>query len=139
MMPLDPNRTFPARDTGYQEVQCMRAAINFNDANVASAIQIGTLPQNAFILDVDVDIETAFNAATTNVLTLGTTAANANEIVAAADVSESGAVDTNVGRARGSSLTRAGDVGIWAKFTQTGTAATTGKAHIIITYALPHG
>lgn len=138
MQTLDPLRNFPARNDNYQNVMFIRAAINFNDGNVANAIQIGTIPQNSFILDVDVEVETAFNAGTTNVLTFGTTSANANEIVNAADVSEAGVADTNIGRARGRSLTASGDVGVWAKFAQTGTAASAGKAHVCVTYAPPN-
>lgn len=139
MNPLDPNRTFPARNNGAQGVQCMRAKINFNDGGIASAIQIGTIPQNAFILDYDEYIETGFNAGTTNVLTLGTTQANANELVSSADLNEGATGDTAVVRGRGMALTAAGDVGIWAKYTQTGTAATAGIAHICLTWAPPNG
>lgn len=138
MQPLDPNRTFPARNDGSNGVSFIRGVVNYNDANVGTYIQIGTIPQNSFILDTDVEVETAFNAATTNVLTFGTTSANANELVAGADVSEAGAADTVVGRGRGRSLTASGDVAVYMKYTQTGTAATAGKAHFCICFAPPN-
>jgi hypothetical protein len=138
MQPMDPNRTFPARNDGTNGVSFLRGSVNYNDATIATGFQVGTLPQYAFILDVDIDVEVVFNAVTTNVLTFGTTLANANEIVNAADVSEAGVADTIVVRGRGRSLTASGDVAVYAKFTQTGTPATTGKAHFCITFALPN-
>lgn len=137
MQALDPNRTFPARNSNYQEIQFIRAAINFNDAGIGTSVQIGTLPQYAFIIDDLVEIETVFNAGTTNVLTLGTTVGG-SELVAAGDVNEAATGVTAVGRGLGRSLTASGDVGVYAKFAQTGTAATAGKAHFCIAYALPN-
>lgn len=138
MQPLDPNRTFPARNDNKQTPLTIRATVNFNDANIATGFQIGTLPQNAVVQDVDVDIITAFNAVTTNVLTVGTTAASANELVAAGDVNEGATGNTGpITRGRGRALTSAGDVGVYVKYTQTGTVATAGQATITVTYTCP--
>jgi len=138
MQYLDPNRTFPARNDGFQSVIWQRVTINFNDAGIASAVQFGSIPQDAFIVFVIPDIETVFNAVTTNVLTIGTTQANANELVAAGDVNEAAVGATSVTRGLGRSLTAAGDVGLWAKYTQTGTAATAGRATCVIGYIPPN-
>lgn len=129
--------TVPARQFAMQAVHYFRKVVNFNDANISDATKsnpFGALPINASIQDVQVDVVTAFNAVTTNVLTVGTTTANANEIVAAADVSEAGIADTDVSRARGTILTAAAQVNLYVKYTQTGTAATAGKAIITITF-----
>lgn len=135
---LDPNRTFPAKNDNKQNPLTIRATVNFNDALISTGFQIGTLPQNAMIQDVDVDIVTAFNAATTNVLTVGTTAANANELVAGGDVNEGATGNTGpITRGRGRALTAAGDVGVYVKYTQSGTAATAGQATITVTYSCP--
>lgn len=137
MQPLDPNRTFPARNDNKQNPMTIRATVNYNDANISSGFQIGTIPQNAVVQDVDVDIVTAFNAATTNVLTVGTTT-TATELVAAGDVNEGATGNTGpITRGRGRSLTSAGDVGVYVKYTQSGTAATAGQATITVTYTCP--
>lgn len=134
---LDPNRTFPARNDQKQNPLTIRASVNFNDANIATGFQIGTLPQNAVIQDVDVDIATAFNAATTNVLIVGTTLGG-SELVAAGDVNEGATGNTGpITRGRGRALTSAGDVGVYVKYSQTGTAATAGLATITVTYTCP--
>lgn len=128
-------KTFPARVGNTMSPMYFRKTINFNDANVAAPTDpFGRLPINASIVDVQVEIVTVFNAVTTNVLTVGTTAASANEIVAAADVNEGATGVTKVTRGLGVSLTAAAEVNLYAKYTQSGTAATTGKAIVTILY-----
>jgi hypothetical protein len=139
MQTLDPNRTFPARNRFEQQVGVIAATVNFSDTGVATGIQIGTLPQGAYITSgSSVEVVTAFNAGTTNVFTVGTVLATANNIFAAADVTEAtpgvyAIVLANQGRAAAA----AGDVPIYVKYTQTGTAATTGQAVVVICYVTP--
>lgn len=141
--------TLPARGGSTQEIRYYRKVVNFNDANIGSTTappKFGRLPAGAFITDVTVEVSTAFNAVTTNVLTVGTTAANANEIVNAGDVNEGVIGVTKVTRALGTTLTGGAGVGsaapavtsevdLYVKYTQTGTAATAGVATILISYA----
>ncbi len=115
-----------------QLVHYFRKTVNFNDAGIASGVLMGTLPAGAQIVDAVVNVETAFNAATTNVLTAGTNSTSFDNIVGASDVSEGSA-----GAARataGLALEFTADTDVYAKYTQSGTAATTGKAHIVISY-----
>lgn len=128
------NTTVATRLNTTQQTSYYRATINFSDAGIATGIQFGTLPQGSSIVDVQVEIVTAFNAVTTNVLTIGTTLASANEIVAAADINELATGVTKVVRGLGQSLTATADTGLWAKYTQTGTAATTGQAIVTIQF-----
>lgn len=136
MQPLDPNRTFPARNAQNDTIQSIRATFNYNDGMVSAGQQFGTIPQNSEIVGVSVDVITAFNAATTNVLIVGTTLGG-SELVAAADVNEAVTGYTEVNRGLGRSLTVNGDVGVYAKYSQTGTAATAGQATIIIQFRPP--
>lgn len=129
--------TYPARSRHEQLVHYFRKTVNFDDGLIATpttAGPFGRLPANAQILAVQVEIVTAFNAVTTNVLTVGTST-TANEIVAAGDVDETAVGVTDVLRGRGTALTAAAEVNLYAKYTQSGTAATAGKANIVITYA----
>jgi uncharacterized membrane protein len=99
-----------------------------------SAVSIGTLPANAQIVDVNIDVTTAFNAATTNTVTVGKTG------TAAAFVTS-----TSVGSAGRASVATTGVYSAWANtgtaevdatvtFSQTGTAASAGAARVTIVY-----
>ena len=140
----------PPRSDSYQGVKSLRFGFAYNSLNAANGRQIGTLPLKAMITGVHVSVEEAFNAGTTNVLTVGTTLANANELVASGDVTPGALGYTNVTRGRGTGLTQTpspaqvvngtsvdttqGGVGIYAKFAQTGSAATTGRAVVVVEY-----
>ena len=151
----DPNKIITTRDCGGEQNLCfLRVTVNFNDPGIASGVWFATVPKNAYILAIDVSVTTAFNAATTNLLTLGATKSSANEIVA--DCGTATACVSNHTTTIGtgiSHLTTAaglataitgnttyqtalnGDVPLYAKFAQTGTAATTGVATFVIIYA----
>lgn len=118
-----------------QQTNYIRKVVNFNDALIsAPSVPFGRLPRNASIVRVAVEIVALFNAATTNVLTFGTTTASANELVAAADVNEGALGVTAVTRGLGVGLTAAAEVNLYAKYTQTGAAATAGQAIITVEY-----
>lgn len=125
-----------ARQLPYQVVHYLRFTVNFNDTGIATGTGKQTLPAGAIIVGTDVIIQTAFNAGTTNVVTIGSNAATFNNIVAAADVDESGAVPLTqnikpTGTAFGP---LAADARVFAMYTQTGTAATAGRLTVIIKY-----
>src|ERR1700688_4143286 len=67
--------SFPARVLQTQTTVHFRKTVNFNDANIATGVKIGAIPAGAFITSVKCYVTTAFNAATTNNLLIGTTAA----------------------------------------------------------------
>jgi hypothetical protein len=124
-----------ARQDPRQVLNTLKKTINFNDVGVAAGVPFDNyLPQNAFIENVLTEVVVAFNAGTTNVLTAGTVGPTYNNIVSAADVTEGtpGVYPSTGGRGR--SLTAAAAVLPFAQYTQTGTAATTGQAIIVIFY-----
>ena len=125
-----------ARQDPRQVANTLKKLVNFNDVGIAAGVAFDNpLPQGAFILRVLVEVVTAFNAVTTNVLTVGTiNTPPYNNIVAAADVNEAATGVYDITRALGRSLAAAGDVLPVAQYTQTGTAATTGQAWIVIEY-----
>ena len=122
-----------ARFQPRQVANTWRRQVNWNDAGISSPVAGVIIPQGTFILRVLCEIVTPFNAATTNVLTLGTNA-GANNIIAAADVDEATAGVYDITRGLGRSLAAAGDVTISVKYAQTGTAATAGQAEIVVEY-----
>lgn len=101
--------------------------VNFDDTDVDKGIALCTLPANIIITRAVCVVGTAFNAATTNVLTVGTNS-DVDDILAAADITEGSAgvyskqtfVEHNAKKT------------VKAKYTQTGTAATAGEAEIYL-------
>lgn len=119
----------------------MRHNLTFSDVGLANGVAIGpdALPQNAFIIGCWVEIVQAFNAGTTNTLTVGTNSPAYNNIVAVGDIAGNGTATiaasvTAVARPLGRSLTAAGDVPVFIKFVQTGTPANTGQAIVVIEF-----
>jgi hypothetical protein len=100
-----------------------------------TAVTIGTIPANAQIVDINIDVTTAFDAATTNTVTVGKTGSAAAYVAA-----------TSVGTAGRASVATTGVYSAWANvgtsdvdyatvtFSQTGTAATAGAARVTIVY-----
>jgi hypothetical protein len=126
----------PARVYSANVMHEIRGRIKFDTANAATGIELGTLPAGSFVDGVTVHVITAFNAGTTNVLVVGT-AADDDGFATSAGIAAGTAGKKNSldGAQSGDSLTA--DTPVVAKFTQTGTAATTGEASILLKYA-PH-
>ena len=121
-----------AREYAQQHSHYLRKNVALADFAAGDIPFNAYLPAGAQIISCDVNITEAFNAGTTNVLTVGTDASRVN-IVAAADVNEAATGYTRV--TTGGSLTFASDALPYIKYAQTGTAATTGKAQIVLHYA----
>ncbi len=134
-----------------QQTEYQRHIINFNDAGISNYRHLGTLPVGAFILSVQADVRAAFNGGTTNVLSVGTTFANHNELFAAGDITPGTVGYVKGTKGLGMSLTTAaspmelqpngisvdtteGGVGVYAAFTSTGTAPTAGQVVVVIEY-----
>jgi hypothetical protein len=145
-----------------QNVCYTRVTLNWNDANIKNGIWFASIPASAYILAIDADTTTAWNATTTNVLTLGVTQASANELMAdcgtataclsnstttiatgvvhlttAAGLGVAVTANTSLQKAYSSSGTSVvpAYLALYAKYTQTGTAATTGSTTFVITWA----
>ncbi len=127
-----------ARNDGSQNVHFIGKDITFATPNIGTAdsVKVGRIPAGSMICDARVRITTAFNAVTTNVLTVGQNAGSDNDIVAAGELNEGVTGMTVV--LTGAALTFASDTDIYVRYTQTGTAATAGAASIIITYIPPN-
>jgi hypothetical protein len=125
-----------ARQLHTQQVHYIRFTVNYNDTGISSGVVKGTLPAGAQIIGILAKITTAFNAATTNVLTVGTTS-TATQLVAAADVDETAVAVTQIApsAAWGTASQPATDTDVYVKYAQTGTAATAGAATFVISYA----
>jgi hypothetical protein len=118
-------------------VHYLRKEVNYNDPGIASGVVIGRLPANAQVVQALARIRTTFNAATTNVLTVGTNASNYDNIFGTADIAEGSAGNNAAPLANLQEALAEADV--FVKYTQTGTAATQGKAVIHVAYTVNNG
>ena len=103
----------------------------------SSAVTIGTIPANAQIVNINIDVTTAFNGGSSNTLTVGKSGS------AAAFVAS-----TSVGSAGRASVATTGVYSAWADvgsaevpvtatYAQTGTAASAGAARVTVVYRSP--
>ena len=116
----------------FRSLSAITTTIAYTDT---SAVTIGTIPANAQIVDINIDVTTAFNAATTNTVTVGKTGSAAAYVTS-----------TSVGSAGRASVASTGVYSAWANvgtsdidyatvtFSQTGTAASAGAARVTIVY-----
>lgn len=129
------NTTFSVRQNTTQQTNYYRFGVNYNDANISTGVKFGRLPASAFVTAVECHVTAAFNAGTTNVFTVGTTTSNGN-VIAAGDLNEASVAFQNLTTAAGLGLsaTTSGDVDLYAKYTQSGTAASAGAVTCAIEY-----
>lgn len=118
-----------------QVTNTLKKIVNFNDVGITTGNAFAQyLPQGAFITAVLCEIVTAFNAGTTNPLTVGSNSPTFNNIIAAGDNTPGTPGVYAATRALGRSIAAAGDALPVAMYVPTGTAATTGQAVIVIEY-----
>ena len=134
-MATNDTSTPKGRENVPQTVCYIRKKVTFADAGIAGGVPVEWLRKGSIILGTDVVVTTAFNAATTNVVTVGTNATAYDNIVAAADVNEGATGLTQNVKPTGAALgPLAADSQLFVKYTQSGTAATTGELYIIIKF-----
>lgn len=124
-----------ARQSHLQVVHYLRKRVNYNDAGISAGIVMGTLPAGAQVIDLTVRVLTLFNAGSTNVLTVGTNSTDFNNLSGSgsSDITEGTAEMYRVAPAN-FDVTFSADTDVYVKYTQSGTAAGTGQADVIITY-----
>lgn len=126
-----------ARDNHEQQVSTIRKTLTFADALALPAgFPIGMLPAGAMILTSHVDVSAAFNAATTNDVSVGTNATAYDNILTGAQV-----LAGAVGAKRGLAPTLRVDqvtapTMVFIKYTGTGAAATAGQLTLVIEFAV---
>ena len=100
----------------------------------ASAVTIATIPANSQIVDINIDVTTAFNAGTTNTVTVGKSGSAAAFVTATSVGSAGRASVASTGVYSAWADTGSSDVSATVTFAQTGTAATAGAARVTIVY-----
>jgi hypothetical protein len=120
--------------TLYTEQVCyLRQSFVFG-ATTSTAITIGTVPKGAVITDVSIAVSTAFNFGTNNLTDIGTVAASTN-LASGASLATAGLIKPSLATSTGIGPFAA-DTAIIATPSLTGTAGTTGKATVAISYIM---
>jgi hypothetical protein len=136
-------KIIPTRSCGSTQNTCyVRATINFNDPSIGNGVWAFTLPPNAYVTQVVGQVTTAFNATTTNAITIGATATG-TDFLASTSVTSAGVLNLSTAAGLGVQATGQtalqtkinGGVPVFFRYTQTGTAATAGSVTIVIIYA----
>lgn len=109
-----------------QQVHYFRKRVNYNDAGIGAGVLVGTLPAGAQLTGLNVRVNTAFNAGTTNALNCGTSALGTQIFT---DVATAGARTPTV-----PNLSFATDTDFYVSYAQTGTVASAGQADIVIAF-----
>lgn len=126
-----------ARRNSSQQVGYLRFKVNYNDAATGVAVGKQTLPAGTIIIGTDVLVTTAFNAGTTNVLSVGIEATTYANIAAAASViSGTAGLKQNIAPTGTSLVPLAADSQVFVLYSQTGTAASAGAAYVVIKYVV---
>ena len=103
----------------------------------STAVTIGTIPANASIVQIALDVTTAFNAGTTNNVTVGK-AGSAAAYVTATSVGSTGRASTaTTGVYSAWADVGSAEVPVTVTYSQTGTAATAGAMLVTILYRSP--
>lgn len=122
-----------ARQNAVQMLHYLRFTVNYNDVNIATGVNKQWLPKGALIISTDVYVGTAFNAGTTNTLSVGTVGDTATDIVNAQTVGTTG-LTTGIAPTGAALGPLPADKQVVASFAQTGTAASAGQAIVVIKY-----
>jgi hypothetical protein len=114
-----------------QQTTYLQTLMNYNDADASTGRLLGYVPAGATIVRIYTVISTAFNAGTTNTLSVGKTATGTDYVNATAAGSATGPTAATVTAAN---TVPAADQAIYASYTQSGTAASAGVARVIVEY-----
>ncbi len=123
-----------ARDIKLPVVQSIAIQLAFNTSGATAGVKIGTIPANAVILRWTARVLTAFNAGTTNPITIGITATGAEVAASASITSATPGNYTGAPAAAGGWAKFSADQAIYTAYIPTGTAASTGAAVITVEY-----
>lgn len=118
-----------------QSPHTLRGRVTFGQSGIATGVELGVIPAGSFVKPGIVKIEEAFNAATTNVLVVGSIADDDGFITSAGAAAGVLGVKTSLTGAQTGNVTT--DTQVLVKFTQSGAAATAGIADIVLEY-YPH-
>jgi len=129
------NSAVAYQDFIYKAAQCIIGTLNFDSA---ATVTLGGLPAGAAIIGVVVVTTTAFNATTTNTISVGiinaSGTATAAYAVSAQDITAAGPKNVTLAS---TCLPLATNSTITCAYGQSGTAATAGQSKVIVRFVGP--
>lgn len=131
--------SLPVREHSTTQTNYFRFTLNYNDPGASSGIKFGRIGRRAHIHALQCHVEAAFNAVTTNVITMGVSATGTELIDAATSTKSIDESQTTVQSITktdvlGVGVTSDDDKDLYVRYTQTGTAATAGKVTCVLSY-----
>jgi hypothetical protein len=127
--------TYPARSSGDQTINYLRAPITFAMGN-SGIVQLGTLPAGCVLLRAYVVVTTVFNPGTNNLVKVGIVGSDAS-ILSSVSLATAGVIAATSALATAAAATTAPtvDTQVIATSLMTGTAATAGAGFVVVEYA----
>lgn len=127
--------TYPARNSGDQTINYLRAPISGSALGYTGIAQVGTLPAGSLVLRAYVVVSTAFNAGSTNTIKVGIVGSDAS-ILSSAATGTAGVIATTSALATAVAATTAPavDTQVIATAISTGTLPTAGVGYVVVEY-----
>lgn len=124
-----------ARNYHTRQVHYLSASVGTN-TSTAVTVTLGVIPANSVIIEAWAFVSTAFNAGSTNTITVGTSASGGAYASMATVGSTGRKVGTVLVSAAGATIRPTSDTTVTATYTPTGTGATAGAADVVVEYAV---
>lgn len=126
--------TYPARSSGDQTINYLRAPITFAMGNTG-IVQVGTLPAGCVVLRAYIVVTTVFNSGTNKLAKVGIVGSDAS-ILASISLATAGVItDSTLATAAAATTNPTADTQIICTSLMTGTAATAGTGVVVVEYA----
>jgi len=124
---------YPARNSGDQTINYLRAPITFTNLGTVSIVQVGTVPAGAIVLRAYVVVNQVFNWGTNNLLKVGIVGSDAS-IISSASLTALGNIAATAVLTAAATITPTVDTQIIVTSLATGTQATTGSGFVVIEF-----
>jgi hypothetical protein len=124
---------YPARNSGDQTINYLRAPINFTNLGTVNIVQLGTLPAGAVVLRAYVVVNQVFNWGTNNLLKVGIVGADTS-ILSSVSLLATGLIVATAALTAAATITPTVDTQVIVTSLATGTQATTGSGFVVVEY-----
>ena len=124
---------YPARNSGDQTINYLRAPITFTNLGTVGIVQVGTVPAGAIVLRAYVVVNQVFNWGTNNLLKVGIVGSDAS-IFSSVSLLALGNIAATAVLTAAATITPTVDTQIICTSLATGTQATTGSGFVVVEF-----